>query len=230
MKRLSEYDSRLKGIQLVEGVGLSSNVYIIGEDKVTLIDAGRGDEANKIGPHFSKLNIPARNIAQVVITHAHMDHVGGLPEILQFTSPRIFIHFEDAVFLKGISKEAVIKVRDGDIVETDLHLLRVIHTPGHSMGSVCLYDFEGEILFSGDTVFPGGSFGRTNLTAGDERAMIKSLERLTQLDVDILLPGHGSPVIGNAHKHIERSFNAAKSIAGKAVHRRLGYSRLSRKY
>jgi len=74
---------------------------------------------------------------------------------------------------------------------TDFHGWRVIHTPGHTQGSVCLYD--GETLISGDTLFADG-YGRTDLLGGDEAQMDYSLKRLADLEYSLLLPGHGPPL------------------------------------
>jgi len=86
----------------------------------------------------------------------------------------------------------------------------VIHTPGHSPGSICLYEPGKKWLFSGDTVFAYGSFGRVDLPGGSARELIKSLEMLSRLDVENLYPGHEEVVEGDAKLHIARSLKIAK--------------------
>ena len=74
---------------------------------------------------------------------------------------------------------------------------------------MCLYNKEHKILFSGDTVFPDGYYGRYDGESGSLKAIIKSLEKLTELDVEIMLPGHGSPVFQDANSHIQLSYQQA---------------------
>jgi glyoxylase-like metal-dependent hydrolase (beta-lactamase superfamily II) len=92
--------------------------------------------------------------------------------------------------------------------------LRVLHTPGHSPGSICLFDAEEGILFSGDTVFTHGSFGRYDLPGGERHALLKSLERLSTLDVRAIYPGHGEPVEKQAERHIAAALSVARGIHG----------------
>jgi len=81
--------------------------------------------------------------------------------------------------------------------------LQVLETPGHSPGSICLYWPARKALFTGDVVFEMG-VGRTDFPGGDGKALIRSLERLAELDTEILLPGHGNPVVG--YERIQRNF------------------------
>lgn len=80
---------------------------------------------------------------------------------------------------------------DGAKIDLGDSTLRVIHTPGHTPGSICLYEAQSKSLFSGDTVFPYGSVGRTDLPGGSSRDLIRSISRLVKLDVSVLYPGHG---------------------------------------
>ncbi|MDP6459276.1 MAG: MBL fold metallo-hydrolase, partial [Candidatus Hydrothermarchaeota archaeon] len=80
-------------------------------------------------------------------------------------------------------------LQEGEIIELGQYSLKVLHTPGHTPGSICLLDEESKTLFSGDTLFPGGSFGRVDL-GGNGGEIIQSLKRLSGIDFDILLPGH----------------------------------------
>ncbi|MBO4522539.1 MAG: MBL fold metallo-hydrolase, partial [Methanomicrobium sp.] len=104
----------------------------------------------------------------------------------------------------GIAADRLLK--DGDRVEN----FEVIHTPGHSRGSICLYDREDEShpLISGDTVFADGGFGRIDLAGGDESAMRSSLNRLSEIDAGDIFPGHGRVVYRNGKKHIADSLGS----------------------
>ncbi|MEM1587713.1 MAG: MBL fold metallo-hydrolase [Candidatus Bathyarchaeia archaeon] len=207
---LENFHPCLKKIYLIQGVGLCSNTYIIDKGKLTLVDCGNGLPKNNIKPYLDELSI--KNVEQVILTHNHPDHTGGLREILRYFKPRIFIHKLDFKFPFLINNSLIEFINDNDNISIGEEKLKVLHTPGHTAGSICLYEEKNKILFSGDTVFPGGFFGRTDLPTGDSKALINSLKRLTKLDVEFLLAGHEEPVFRNGKKHITSSFKAALSF------------------
>lgn len=107
----------------------------------------------------------------------------------------------------GIKPEPVkvdVKLKDGYIFNWGSLSLKVIHTPGHTPGGICLYDKKKKILFSGDTVFIQGSFGRVDFPGGSAKQLEESLKKLSKLDdVEILLPGHMDPALKNGKKHLQ---------------------------
>ena len=103
---------------------------------------------------------------------------------------------------------------DGDKIDLGDSTLRVIHTPGHTPGSICLYEAQSKSLFSGDTVFPYGSVGRTDLPGGSSRNLIRSISRLVTLDVSVLYPGHGEVTANNVNEQIKQSLKLTKAAAG----------------
>lgn len=212
-QRLEELHPLLKGVYMIQGVGLCSNVYAIDRGKLTLVDSGDGSSWNALKPSLDGLNLPIERVAQVVLTHAHPDHTGGLREILRYSSPKIFVHALDLRWL-GLKSPLVSAVEDGDEINLGNAKLRVLHTPGHTAGSLCLYEKESKTLFSGDTVFPNGAFGRTDLPTGNERELVRSLRRLSRMEVSFLLAGHGDPVVGGAGKHVKAALEAALTFFG----------------
>jgi len=144
----------------------------------------------------------SRRVAAVVLTHGHFDHLGAVREILDSTGAPLVVHEDDAASITtstgnggalfGFSEtapQADRTVRDGDAITAGELELRVIHTPGHTPGSICLYG--GDILLSGDTLF-AGSIGRTDFPGGDMAAMRRSIARLASLpDETRVCPGHG---------------------------------------
>lgn len=177
---------------------LNTNCYIItGSDYLMVIDPG--DDFQKIQD-----NLPL-SPTQIVLTHSHFDHVGALYALKEkYPQCPVFVHenedySEDAVLktaghsiAEHMKKrgfylpESVLRLSDGD----EINNFRVLLTPGHTMGSVCLYHAEEKVLFSGDTLFYH-SYGRTDL-GGDENCMYESLKKLMALDGEVTVyPGHG---------------------------------------
>ncbi len=211
-RNLGKEDLRLDGITVVPGVGLSSNVYVFQGEEITLIDTGVGDEYNRLDQELEQLGIQVRNVTQVVLTHTHPDHFGGLLAIQTISSPRILVHRLDGHALDVLDLDQIGFIEAGEEVTADRHRLKVIHTPGHTAGSICLFDEAKSILFSGDTVFPNGFFGRTDLPTGDSSALVESLRKLTGLDVESLLAGHEGPVIREGSSHIKLSYEMAREL------------------
>lgn len=129
-----------------------------------------------------------KRIAAVLLTHGHFDHIAAADELCRNGTP-LYVHRDDADMIadpfRNVSDMigAVIRcettptrVTDGSVIDEAGIRLTVIHTPGHTPGCVC-YD-EGEHLFSGDTLFEGGGYGRYDLPGGDVRALFNSLKKL----------------------------------------------------
>ncbi|HQR29365.1 MAG TPA: MBL fold metallo-hydrolase [Anaeromyxobacteraceae bacterium] len=144
-------------------------------------------------------------VTGVVATHGHVDHVFGAAEICERTGAPFRIHAADEPFLKALPGQAAglgfgaarapavaAWLVDGDEVRVGRHVGRVVHTPGHSPGGVCLHFPDDGVLLTGDTLF-AGSVGRTDLPGGDVRSLLRSIrDRLFPLGDDVrFFPGHG---------------------------------------
>ena len=147
-----------------------------------------------------------------------------MPEIVKATGAKVAIHEKDvplitnpratAALMFNVKQPAIkidIVLKDGDIIDLGDASLTVIHTPGHTPGSICLYDPVSKVLFTGDTVFEGGSFGRTDI-GGDEEQMIASLEKLTKVDAAALYPGHGGAVTNKVKESLLASYDNARHM------------------
>ena len=138
----------------------------------------------------------------IVSTHGHWDHTGDNAAVAEHTGARIAVHPLDrerltapeplfAPFPIPPSVPAVDLAEGGEIRFGDIRL-RVLHTPGHTEGSVCLYDADGGYLYSGDTLFAGG-WGRVDLPGGSAEAMASSIARLAGMEDPLrVMPGHGA--------------------------------------
>lgn len=200
----------------VNGVSYDSNAYFIDARRKTLVDAGMD------GQRVLK-NLPG-GLELIILTHCHYDHIGAVPEIVQATGAKVAMHEKDVPLLNNgrasvsrmfnaqqPSLKIDIVLRDGDVIDLGDASLTVIHTPGHTPGSICLHDRDSKVLFTGDTVFEGGSFGRTDI-GGDAEQMITSLERLTKVDATALYPGHGGPVTGRVKESLMASYSNARHM------------------
>ncbi len=215
MEHLGDRNPRLNGIYWVEDAGPCSGVYVL-DAGTTLIDAGNMyglvDEIRDI--------LPPHKIKRVILTHCHFDHVGGLAEIYQVANPDLYMHkltrgyldFHRSPFpefFAALQKEGKIRyLEDGEILSGEQEMV-VYHTPGHTAGDICLYLPKAGALASGDLVIGADHQYGLVLSKPDEvcggrlKDRIDSLKKLLALDVQTLLPGHGSPVIENGHDQIK---------------------------
>jgi hydroxyacylglutathione hydrolase len=138
----------------------------------------------------------------IVSTHGHWDHIGDNAAVAEHTGADIAVHPLDRERLTDpkplwapfeiVPSIPAVELAEGGEVRFGEIRLSVLHTPGHTEGSVCLLDRDGGVLFSGDTLFAGG-WGRIDLPGGDPAAMAASLARLTELEDAVqVLPGHGA--------------------------------------
>ncbi len=199
---------------------LAANAYLILDEKKAVIDVG-GD-FKFIYDALSKF-IDVKSLDYIILTHTHFDHAAATADLKRVSKAKIIIHEKEydfaikqnfSVNFFGINFppfEADIFVDEGDLINLGDLKLEVIHTPGHTPGGICLYDKAKKIIFTGDTVFPDGGFGRVDFPGGNAYQLIKSLEKLTKIDADVMYPGHDEPV-RNAKEHIKTAYRIAKAF------------------
>lgn len=177
---------------------LEVNCYIIGDKKGTIV-IDPGDEPDRILEIISKRGL---TIDYIVCTHGHFDHVGAVPEIKNVTGAKVLVHKDELEIYHAARDMAAfwgyeidnlpepdILLSEGDNIKAGDLNFKVLHTPGHSPGGICLYG-EGLVL-TGDTLF-AGSVGRTDFFGGDMNQLKKSFNRLMSLPEETkVLPGHG---------------------------------------
>jgi len=203
-------------IHCIDGYNSDSNIYIILGDNPSIIDCGTGLYNENVVEEIKKIIDPTL-INQIILTHEHYDHCGGVKKLLDLTKSKakIISHKEaankiergESMFAKLLGgtmpKMPVdIKLNDGDTLKIGDETFEIIHTPGHTPGSMCLYSKESSSLFSGDTIFSFGSFGRYDFPGGDLHILEQSIKRLAKLDVKNLYPGHELYIEGDGEKHM----------------------------
>ena len=210
----------------IPGKNYDSNIYVIIGNIPTIIDTGTGLYSIEIKETIKEY-IDLSKIKQIILTHEHFDHVGGTLDILKATNgnAEIFAHNNTlrklekgessfARLLGGVMPKIHVDtaLSDSENVIIGDEEFEVLHTPGHSPGSICLYCKKIKSLISGDTIFAHGDFGRYDLPGGDFSSLLKSIDRLTALDVKDLYPGHG-PVVETVGKdHVLQSFRNIQSM------------------
>jgi len=202
----------IPGVPVVDSVGRIPgfvNSYIYDEgDETYLVDTGFSQKARPIVRAFRNAKVPLARVGKVLLTHHHLDHMGGAAYLLEQGRAPIACHIDDVPFVEGRVKPPMsllmrlflrvhpapvaVALKEGDRVGP----LLVVHTPGHTPGEVAFYQPARKLLFSGDAVIERN--GRLTLPAPKYAAnldqAIQSLARLRDLDVEVLLPGHGVPV------------------------------------
>jgi len=202
---------KIGDIILIQLSDIDSNIYIFGD---SVVDAGTGFNFTRLMTLLGTQKKSLEDFKQLVNTHAHFDHIGGNG---YFVNAKVAIHEVDAPIVekgdmelsqadffdgKIHARPVDRKLKNGDKVKLGNLEFEVIHTPGHTPGSICLYNSAKKMLISGDTIFSDG-VGRTDMPGGDPEALGESLERLGKLKVDKILPGHGEPVLSGGSKVIQ---------------------------
>lgn len=189
---------------------------IVSEDDIILIDTGLPGDSSKIINYVEKtLKHSRQDVKTIVITHNHFDHVGGLSRVKKVTNATLAIHPADADYIRGKGKhsgsgfmnflvklfqivyrtkpvEPDILLNDGDFVGE----YQVIHTPGHTKGSICLYNPEKKVMFVGDNL----QYKEGKLQSPKEQLIPEpkkyeeSMKRLLNYDIEVILTGHTAPV------------------------------------
>ena len=212
-------------ISAVSGRGLwGGNVFLLTDRKLALVDTGYQGGAGRIISELNRLGYEPSDIANIVITHHHADHVGNLFELKRASQAKVFAHPADAPYIDGSqSRPGPVRPRllsrllaplrrfwsaqpaavdipltDGD----ELPILggaRVLHTPGHTPGSICLFLPKERLIIAGDVLNNRFGLGLPSKAFSIDMAQnIRAIERLATLDLKIACFGHGSPLTHNA--------------------------------
>jgi len=221
-----------------------SHVFVIGKQEsrdFTLVDCGLMEMGSYKIEALESGDIDLRDVHRIILTHTHMDHIGCLGELLQsIPHAEVWVHEAEGSFLeRGDARivfgnsmfESMIKtqyaLQEGSFTfKVDRKLtggeclslggleIEVLHLPGHSCGSIGLYDRLHKLLLSGDTIYADGAIGRYDLYSADPGDLRRSLELVSRLDLDILLPCHNRIVRSGAKPMVENTVRQWKPILG----------------
>jgi hydroxyacylglutathione hydrolase len=203
--------------------GANSYLYISDNSEISIIDAGMPGNAGKILSQICEMNISPEKIKYIILTHADIDHIGSVTDLKNATGALVAIHEKEIPYLLGEKKKRqkgliggligfifgiLFKFMKNQNIVPDITLkegdfiggLKVIFCPGHTEGSISLYNAE-TILFSGDSIITNKHSnikGFNKIASSDTLEAAKTINKIKHLKFEVLLPGHGSPILKNA--------------------------------
>jgi hydroxyacylglutathione hydrolase len=222
------FDQISESVYFLMSRSFDSNItFIKTRDHHILIDTGTGLYTSLLDKELNNLGSSISSITDIILTHSHIDHIGGVIPILEESSPKIYLHRAEAEPLNNGDTSHTL----GDTFGVDMPLLKIegildegstldfgdlkmiiYHTPGHSEGSIVIEIEHSGILLTGDTLFPGGSFGRVDFPTGNPKKLVESLKRISEMEFSIGLPGHMNAMKYNAKKSALTSYQLAKTM------------------
>lgn len=217
----------LSDVHWIEGV--TANTYLILGDQTTLIDTGTpGKQENILNYLQNVLKGKLEDIKTIVLTHHHMDHTGSLYELKKITNADVAAYKDDVdiisgekpssdpIYMRFVSRlmatftsykfiKPDIGLQENDMVDN----YRVIHTPGHTPGSIALYNSDNGVIFVGDTLIYNGNKvgGPPSFLINDLEALKKSVKKISDFNPRIMLSGHGKPLIEDTSEMIKDFYN-----------------------
>jgi glyoxylase-like metal-dependent hydrolase (beta-lactamase superfamily II) len=211
-------------IHSIGGRGFSGNIFLIDAEEPCLVDAGMEQSIFHEAARVAEI-LDGRKLRHIILTHRHIDHVGGALAFQREFGGEILVHRDDAEALRTGDQDStgarmfggeiepmpVKEVQEGDAIDLGGgEKLAVLHTPGHTIGSMCL--ISGENLLTGDTVFSDGGVGRWDFETGSYDQLLASIEKLGGMQFENMYPGHGPVVIGTAKEHVAMSLRSLRMM------------------
>ena len=209
---------------------LGASVYLVAEGgDLTLIDSGYGGKAVQILKRVHELGFAAHRITHIIATHHHPDHVGSLAALKKMTGAKIIAHPADAPYIEGSLPQPgpfrptlykavwhpLLKLLQTEPAAVDMAVsdgdelpvaggIRIIHTPGHTPGSICLYLKQKRLVFTGDLIARRLDIKLPSLAfSADIPELLQSIHKLSGIEFDIACFGHGWPMKQDANRKVE---------------------------
>lgn len=213
----------------MRGTGLvGANIFLLIDNGVTLVDTGLRGRSARILKEVEQLGYKPSDIAHIILTHHHSDHIGSLAELKNATGAKVMAHPADAPYIDGtlpqpgparpkwlgkmlspfgsvwstIPTEVDKLLDDGDELPI-LGGIRILHTPGHTPGSICLFIPQEKLVIVGDLL---AHRFRLNLPSRlftvDTEQEVKSIKKLAGIDFSLIAFGHGKPILREAHQAV----------------------------
>ena len=205
---------------------LSTNIYLLADDDITVVDAGYTGRTKQVLNAVRCLGYTPSDVKRIIITHHHPDHVGSLTGLRGATGADIIAHPLDVPYIEGLLHQSVTEstgwrrtllelseklwhippvrvtatVDDGDELTGGI---RILHTPGHTQGSICIYMESKRLVIAGDLLV--NRFGLklpSRAFTVDMYREARSLQKLAGMEFDIVCFGHGRPLVKNAHASV----------------------------
>jgi len=227
-------------VYLIEGLRICNVYLLVSDTRLTLVDAGVAGAVGRIVAQIEGGGYAPSELESIVVTHAHADHTGGIPELVRRFGAQVIAHREEVPYIEGVESlpagsglQRVMKwlgdrlPGEGRGIEVARGLeeretldvlggLQVIHTPGHTPGSMSLYQEERGILFCGDLIFNrhpltgrGGLRYAPRAFSVDPEEVERSVQKLSGLQVRVLCVGHGEPIVREANVKMEELLGIA---------------------
>lgn len=220
----------------VWGTGVwGANVFLLIDDDLTIVDTGFKGRYKRILRQVRKLGYTPSDIASIIITHHHADHIGSLAILKEITGAKVMAHPADAPYIDGrlpqpitprwLSKAPAplrqlwattpiavdILVNEGDELPI-VGGIKILHTPGHTPGSICLFLQEEQLVIVGDVLANRFRLGLpAKAYTVDIAQEINSIKRVASLDFDIICFGHGSPIVHEACRTVREFVEVLES-------------------
>lgn len=213
-------------IQTIPGEGYECNSYLIKDDIWVLVDVGTDHRADSLYESISGQGGPNR-VEKIVLTHTHYDHAGGSKRMSMLTGAEVLLHPVEGKLISSGDLAVTIDtlfggnmkpfdwspIDEGGIIATGSAEFRVMHIPGHSAGSIGLWENNSRSIIVGDVIFSDGGIGRYDLPSGNFDELCSSIERIAEMDVRNLYPGHGRTVIDDGADHVTMSLEMIRSLS-----------------
>lgn len=221
------FETIIESVHVLVSRSFDSNMtYLDCGERQILVDTGTGMYASNLERELENVGTSSEKITDIVLTHSHIDHIGGVVPFLERNTPKLHLHKSEADRINSGDMTLTLAntfgadlpsmvidgiLNDGDILDIGDLKIKIHSTPGHSSGSICLEILDTGILITGDTLFAGGSFGRVDFPTGSPKLLVDSLKKISEMDIEVAIPGHMGIIRHNATRSALQSYEVAKN-------------------